>query len=86
LTEDAYRRFFAATLDNFAACLEGRSFRIGRPPETEELASLGWSRLLASVGPAMEKWLVPQESQRTRSTRTDSGVDEGGFRHVRGSR
>ncbi|HEY7858289.1 MAG TPA: hypothetical protein VIC82_07295 [Candidatus Nanopelagicales bacterium] len=86
LTEDAYRRFFAATLDNFAACFEGRSFRIGRPPETEELASLGWSRLLASIGPAMEKWVVPRESRPARRARTDPGVDEDGFRHVRGNR
>jgi hypothetical protein len=79
LTEDAYRRFFTSTLDNFEACYEGRDVQTGRAVSVDpEPPTARWSRglqvaagLLREVGSKEEDDVAPT-------------VDRDGFRHVAG--
>jgi hypothetical protein len=80
LVTDAYRRFFAATFDNFEACFEGRRYRIG----VEATAS---SRGLPTEGLATyldigREWLAERAAPPARA---DFEVDENGFRHFPGA-
>jgi hypothetical protein len=91
LTDDAYRRFFATTLDNFVACYEGRDWAVGRPPDTD-LASLRFSRLIevarAAAADAGSGFLMRDNRSgpgAEPATQPDV-VDSDGFRHVRGMR
>jgi len=85
LTQDAYRRFFLTTLDNFEACYEGRDFAIGSEPDTE-LPTAGLSRL-ARVAQGSIKEIVESSA---RSGDIDGSlrvtVDVDGFTHVTGTR
>ncbi len=93
LTDDAYRRFFTTTLDNVAACYEGRPWAIGRPADPE-LVSRRWSRLLtaarAMATDTGTSWNLAGDAMTAgdpTTTRPDpTDVDAGGFRHVRGNR
>jgi hypothetical protein len=79
LTEDAYRRFFTSTLDNFEGCYEGRDVQTGRAVSVDpEPPTARWSRglqvaagLLREVGSKDEDDVAPT-------------VDRDGFRHVAG--
>ena len=92
LVEDAYRRFFTATLDNVEAMYEGRDFRIGREPadRSEPPLTQAAEPLLAAAG----RWLrdadlggMRRPRRRARAGRSSSAtVDEHGFTHVPGSR
>lgn len=54
LTDDAYRTFFAATLDRFEACYEGRDRPVGREPWVDHLPPTARaSQLLSLVGGAL---------------------------------
>jgi hypothetical protein len=92
LTDDAYRRFFTTTLDNFVACYEGRDWAIGRPPDTE-LASRRFSRLIEvarAVATDAGSGFPLRDNRSGTSGATgaapDVVVDDDGFRHVRGMR
>lgn len=83
LTDDAYRRFFSTTLDNFEACYEGRDYAIGAEP-TDELATLGLSRLARLAGESAKDWLAGAE--RDAADLRITTIDDSGFTHVAGSR
>jgi hypothetical protein len=98
LTEDAYRRFFTATLDNLEARFEGRPFAVGRPPD-DELPSRRLSRLVDVAEGAAREWLAGKDlggraghdrpaasgALRFASPRPQpDATDEHGFRHFRG--
>jgi hypothetical protein len=91
LTQDAYRRFFTTTLDNFVACYEGRDWAIGRAPDTE-LVSRRFSRLIevarAAAADSGSGFLLRDSGSRPREepAAQPDVVDSDGFRHVRGSR
>lgn len=79
LTEDAYRRFFSATLDNFEACYEGREVPTGhavlRDPEPP---TARWSRALRLAAGLLA------DSGPPASIDPEPEVDEDGFRRVAG--
>jgi hypothetical protein len=90
LLEEAYRRFFTATLDNLEACFEGREHRIGRPPPDPSEPLLTESvRMLVD---ALTSRLGVGDQQRehgspaVRSGAPDPALDVHGFRHVPGPR
>ncbi|HMM96816.1 hypothetical protein [Phycicoccus sp.] len=87
LLEDAYRRFFAATFDNLEACVEGRSFRIGRPaPAADEPLLTESVRLVLE---AAGEWFEERTGVRLPAApgpTVPDQVDVDGFRHVRGPR
>lgn len=83
LTDDAYRRFFRATLDNFEACYEGRSVATGRPATRDpEPPTARLSRTLKLAAEALGGDEQPSLLRRGRPQRD---VDEDGFHHVPGS-
>jgi hypothetical protein len=84
LTQDAYRRFFLTTLDNFEACYEGRDFAIGRDPD-EELATVGLSRL-ARVAEASLNDVIARTPRNAEDGSIRVSVDDHGFTHVSGTR
>lgn len=85
LVEDAYRRFFSATLDNIEACYEGRAFRIGRdvsPADEEPWADQverSWRMLRDVLSEGAIRQLLRSWPQST--TPAPDEVDEHGFRH-----
>ncbi len=85
LTDDAYRRFFSTTLDNFEARYEGRDFAIGREPVVD-LPTVGLSRLAQVAGDSVKEWLSStQRDSNAGGVRVES-VDDAGFTHVAGTR
>jgi hypothetical protein len=85
LTQDAYRRFFLTTLDNFEACYEGRDFAIGQDPD-EEIPTIGLSRLARAAQGAMTDLVEPSGRARGVEDSLSVTVDVDGFTHVSGSR
>lgn len=82
LTDDAYRRFFRATLDNFEACYEGRPVSTGRPVQRDpEPPTARLSRTLKLAADALGGDEAPALLRRGRPQRD---VDEDGFHHVPG--
>lgn len=79
LIQDAYRRFFTRTLDNFEACYEGRNYRIGRPWDTGD-APVGDlpTRCLADLARVART----MASQALATSGGPDHVDSDGFRHV----
>lgn len=90
LLEEAYRRFFTATLDNLEACFEGREHRIGRPPPDPSEPLLTESvRMLLD---ALTSRLGVGDTRHGHGTPAghggapDPALDVHGFRHVPGPR
>ncbi len=84
LTQDAYRRFFLTTLDNFEACFEGRDFAIGHDPDGE-LPTKGLSRL-AKVAESSLTELLASTPGGASDPAVRVRVDDAGFTHVTGTR
>ncbi|MEW1654097.1 DUF362 domain-containing protein [Streptomyces sp. NPDC093707] len=78
LTQDAYRRFFTRTLDNFEARYEGREYRIGRLEETADdgAEELPTRRLTDMVHTARAL-----AGQALTTVRAPDHIDADGFQH-----